>query len=408
MILLVSYNQLMKKIFPYSINPPVRYLIYLCTSLLIFGLFFLTNFLQKQSLSYVEKNNLIFAKVYGETAPGKIYTSGLAPNSYWNHSLNPGQQVLPQAIILNKDGQIIRTKEIENSAFIMNLLPYKNGFVFARGLLNSEGATGKRPEGEPWIITDKDFNEIDSITAIGPENTDGHEFLELKNGNVMIISYAHNSDKDIISCVLQEINPKKELVWEWDGSDYIARDEVYEELLGSNTGDYIHCNSVFEMKNGNLIVSNRNTSNIVQIDKKTKEIVWRLGGRESDFTFIDDPLSGFYAQHHAQILENGNILLYDNGNLHSPHQTRVIEYSLDKNKKEATLVWSYSNPQKISRGTGSVQRLPNGHTFIGWGAGTAENETPLRITELDENNNVVLEVFFLFRQSLYRAYKIDD
>ena len=77
------------------------------------------------------------------------------------------------------------------------------------------------------------------------------------------------------------------------------------------------------------------------------DVVWKLGGRDSDFTFPAAGDTGPCAQHTARMLPDGNVLMYDNGSwthvrpalcvdqtdpLGPPVeriQTRVIEYALD-------------------------------------------------------------------------------
>jgi len=132
-----------------------------------------------------------------------------------------------------------------------------------------------------------------------------------------------------------------------------------------------------------------------------------LGGKDSDFIFYNDPLLGFNHQHSVTQLPNGNILLYDNGNLHNPPQTRVVEYKLDEKTMTATLVWSYGIPGRFTYAAGSVQRLPNGHTLIGWGIEDIMDNNKPRITELDENGGVVMNIYFPDNVGFYSAYKIE-
>ena len=43
------------------------------------------------------------------------------------------------------------------------------------------------------------------------------------------------------------------------------------------------------------------------------QVIWKLGGRDSDFSFVDDPFGGPCAQHTAAVLPNGHVLLFDDG-----------------------------------------------------------------------------------------------
>jgi hypothetical protein len=58
-------------------------------------------------------------------------------------------------------------------------------------------------------------------------------------------------------------------------------------------------NSVLELPNGDILASYRPTSTVIRIDRKTGEIVWKLG---------PPTLAG---QHAPTPLENGNILIFE-------------------------------------------------------------------------------------------------
>ena len=91
-------------------------------------------------------------------------------------------------------------------------------------------------------------------------------------------------------------------------------------------------------------------------------------------------------------LENGNILIFDNGNEHIPPSSRVVEYQLDEENMIATFVWDFFNPYGfISTSMGSVQRLPNQNTLINWGN---VNQHGASIMEVDSSNNILLELKF--------------
>ena len=50
-----------------------------------------------------------------------------------------------------------------------------------------------------------------------------------------------------------------------------------------NDWDYVHLNSIGVDPDGNLLVSSRNTHTIYKIDRSSGQIIWRLGGKHSDF-----------------------------------------------------------------------------------------------------------------------------
>ncbi len=69
-------------------------------------------------------------------------------------------------------------------------------------------------------------------------------------------------------------------------------------------------------------------------------------------------LSGFSHQHDIRRIPNGNITLFDNGNLHDPHYSRAVEYQLDEVNKIATSVWEYkNNPETYSFAMGKNTKI---------------------------------------------------
>lgn len=87
------------------------------------------------------------------------------------------------------------------------------------------------------------------------------------------------------------------------------------ELL---TQRYSHMNSVDKFPNGDYLVSIRYTSAIYRISKQGK-VVWRLGGRKSDF--LQD--FNFTGQHDARVVsENSTITvlsIFDNASTNDDH-----------------------------------------------------------------------------------------
>lgn len=348
----------------------------------------------------------VTAKVFGEVAEGKIYMTNLSLYNYMVHMRKADQEYSPFLQILTKDGKTIKQVPTEDP-YAMNFFPHNGGYVYAQGVLNNGSVkTGHITLGEKWIVTDKDFNTIDTIKSVGEVNTDGHEILFLENGNYLLMIY-DQKENGHIATVLQEITPDRKVVWEWDSLDHVDADEAYSELNASEPNDVSHGNSMFVDKDGNLIVSFRNTSQILKINKTTGAIMWKFGGKENEFTYINDPLNGVSGQHYAKRLSNGNLMIFDNGNMHTPTQSRVVEYKIDEVNKTAELVWSYQIPNFFAFATGSVQRLSNGNTFIGWGIPANPNET-LRASEVTPDGKTVLELHMPVGAGGYRVYKIEE
>jgi hypothetical protein len=130
---------------------------------------------------------------------------------------------------------------------------------------------------------------------------------------------------------------------------------------GSPVFDYFHTNTVSilpetalgradsRFRAGNLLVCFRNANQIAVLDRQTKAIQWAWG--EGVLEWPHDPT----------MLENGNILIYDNGV--ERKYTRILEL----NPLTETIEWTYGeapDQRFFSRSRGSCQRLSNGNTLI--------------------------------------------
>lgn len=152
---------------------------------------------------------------------------------------------------------------------------------------------------------------------------------------------------------LVEMTWDGEVRWRWSpaeelGPEALPLDPAY------GRAHWAVCNSVRELANGDLIVGYRSASTVLILDRETREVRWRLG---------PDVLA---QQHDPHELDNGNILIFDNGSFRTgvswPY-SRVIE--VDRASKQ--IEWEYvDNPPQCfySPYMGSAQRLPNGNTLI--------------------------------------------
>jgi len=125
--------------------------------------------------------------------------------------------------------------------------------------------------------------------------------------------------------------------------------------------DYFHLNTITilpetplgrrdpRFRDGNILICFRNVNQIAVLDRETWEILWVWGEGQLEWP------------HHPTMVENGNILVFDNGVLRG--YSRVLEV----NPVAGTVDWEYVADPPESFYTyekGSVQRLPNGNTLI--------------------------------------------
>jgi len=202
------------------------------------------------------------------------------------------------------------------------------------------------------------------------DSLQNHSVWRMRNGNT-IYPVSLPVDKDIAAEVrggypgsedrgmiwtdgFHEVTPSGELVWEWNASHHL---DVKRHVLCPvcPRGDWTHMNSIQELSNGDILTSMRNISTICIVDKATGRIKWDWGPGEISH------------QHAPMQLDNGNILLFDNGAHRqdglSISYSRVIEVNPETNKIE----WEYKAdpPQSFySSLISNAQRLANGNTLI--------------------------------------------
>ena len=262
-----------------------------------------------------------------------------------------------------------------------------------------------------YYAEDSQFNIVDSFYCGNGYTTDNHDLIVMNNGHAIVMSYDRQiidmsqivpggqPNATVIGMIIQEIDENKNVVFQWRSWDHFEITDAIGINLTTSTVDYCHGNAMELDNDGNIMVSSRHFNEITKISRTTGEMVWRLGGNNNEFTFINDS-SFFSYQHDIRRIKNGNITLYDNGNRRDSLYSRAVEYSLDEVNKTATLVWQYRNsPDIFGPNRGSVQRLKTGNTLICWGG------TNPTLTEVTPSGEIALEMSFPFRTYSYRVFK---
>lgn len=269
-------------------------------------------------------------------------------------------------------------------------------------------------DSKKYYAMDTLMNVVDSFWVQNGFTTDEHDIKFMNNGNVLLIGldiktvdmskYVNGGSRSarVVANVIQEITPQKNVVFEWKSDEHYKYTDAADRVnLLDLSFVHSHINSIDIDVDENLIVSARNLNEITKIDRKTGNIIWRFGGKNNQFKFVNDTLK-FSAQHSAVKLKNGNMLLYDNGLELVPQNARAVEYMLDEENKTATVVWLYKNqPSIISNFWGNAQRLANGNTFIAWGF------NKIAATEVNSNNEIVFQMEFPADVYSYRLFKFD-
>lgn len=257
------------------------------------------------------------------------------------------------------------------------------------------------------VAFDRAYRQVATVKAANGYSADLHDFVITPQGTALLFAYnpVHMDlssvggphDGVILDGVLQEVDIRTGLVvFEWHSVGHVDLHDSYEKPSGG-VFDYFHINSVQLDSDGNLLVSARNTWTVYKINHRTGQIMWRLGGKRSNFKMGSG--TRFAYQHDARRQPDGTITLFDNGATPQVHpQSRAIALKLDMNTRRAGLVGQWTHPTKLVAGSqGSVQSFQNGDRFVGWGAEP-------NLTEFNPRGQVLFDATIAGSVSSYRAF----
>jgi outer membrane protein assembly factor BamB len=261
-------------------------------------------------------------------------------------------------------------------------------------------------------ILDESYHVVATVRAGDGLNADAHEFLLTPRGTALITIY------DVVSRDLSSVGGRRrgkvvegsvqevdvatgKVVFAWHSLDDVGLTESYAPLPKSKTApwDYIHINAVKIDTDGNLLVSGRHTSAVYKLDRHTGRLIWKLGGKKSNFRLGTG--ARFWFQHDTIASGANTLRIFDNEVNPKPvlPYSRVIWLKLDAAAKTATLIRALRHPDGVSAvSQGNAQRLENGDTFVGWGQ-------PGRFSEFDAKGRLIFDATVPKGYDTYRAYR---
>jgi uncharacterized protein (UPF0248 family) len=267
-------------------------------------------------------------------------------------------------------------------------LPYPpglSGYLTERGTLFYNGRTSEENLLNPFpfkggVVLEADWNG--KVLWEVRHRDHHHHGILLRNGNVLLHcmgevpdeiarrviggmtensmlsgQYAPRPEAEagkMYSDYLAELTPAGQTVWEWRTWEHLdpVADGIAEVQAPRTL--WAQGNSVQELPDGDILASYRPTSTVIRISRKTGKIVWKLG---------PPTVAG---QHAPNVLENGNILIFDNG-VHRLDDSVPYSRAIEINPATNEIVWKYQDKPSwnfFSPRMGNAQRLPNGNTLI--------------------------------------------
>jgi hypothetical protein len=260
------------------------------------------------------------------------------------------------------------------------------------------------------VVFDGSYQEITRLSAANGYRADHHDFLIISDDTAMFTIYSPVSmdlfsvggprNGEVAEGIVQAVDMGTgEMLFEWRSLDHVDLDESYyrPSKYQRKAFDYFHINSIDVDHDSNLLVSARNTSTVYKIDTTTGEVIWRLGGKKSDFEMGEG--TRFANQHDARRLSDGTMSIFDNGGWSKAEQSRGLVLELDEDEMTVSVVREYPHPYGQHADTqGNMQTLPKGNVFIGWGS------EPL-FSEISNNGELLFNARFPPEVESYRAFR---
>ena len=147
------------------------------------------------------------------------------------------------------------------------------------------------------VIANSAYQDIAVVRAGNGYQPDLHEFQITPQGTALITVYdaidcnlssvGGPRDGAVADTLVQEIDLKTGLVmYEWHSLDHVPLQNSYSSAAPTSRSepfDYFHINSIDVEQDGDLLVDSRNTWAAYDVDAKTGQVRWELGGKHSSF-----------------------------------------------------------------------------------------------------------------------------
>ncbi len=365
----------------------------------------------------------------GPINPGRITQVSAPPNSVKHFHSRPDLQPAAVKVIQNKSpnlGDLFVAPQFGPYQDGPELLDQTGSLIWFDPLPKGVLATDFRVQrylGQPvltwWegalnngsgrgmdIILNANYQTVAVVRAgNGLQGSDLHEFLLTPQGDAWIVAVSPlhwpGVKKPLMDAVVQEIDIKTGLVlFEWHAVDHVPLSESYfHPNSGGHVFDPFHINSVAIDRDGNPIVSLRNTWAAYKINTQTGAVIWTLGSSRSSFKMGSGTRTAF--QHDVEVQPDGTLTMFDDGagppREHA--QSRAIRIALNFKKMTVSLVAQDNHsPSLSSNYEGNAQTLQGGELFVGWG------QQPY-LSEFNSSGRLDFDARFIAPTNSYRAYR---
>ena len=164
--------------------------------------------------------------------------------------------------------------------------------------------------------------------------------------------------------------PSGRLLWEWRSLDHVGVTETDEPTRSARRSTTSTSTGSRSTTTATSLVSARNTSAAVQDRAADGKVLWRLGGKRSDFSMGKGTQFGFQ---HDRAPARGRpddqpVRQRAASRSRVRPESRAIVLAVDQRRRQVTLKREIRHRRPLfAFATGSNQLLPNGNRLVTWG-----------------------------------------
>jgi hypothetical protein len=207
-----------------------------------------------------------------------------------------------------------------------------------------------------------------------------HDFRKLKDGSYLTTSYQYINQPNYYNPDLQsrvryntliQYDDRGRVIWSWNEKDHVDKSALYKRTdVNATEVEGTHLNGFdIDEKENTVVMSFRNNSSIIKIDKYSGKIIYNLAeyGAESGTA-----KPWFARQHGPVFLPNHRLLIYNNNVFDTTKGVsfpKVMIITEPKDRMPPEIVWEYECssdhfPKGITGKEGYAIPLSNGNIFV--------------------------------------------
>jgi hypothetical protein len=309
--------------------------------------------------------------------------------------------------VIDNTGRVVWYHRFPDGAGL-NFQPQPTGRYMAFPPMAGPAEFGKWQELDPLGNLTRAFGCADGLP------TRFHDLIALPDGSYWLMCdetremdlTAHGgvADAQVTGTQVQHVSGSGDVLFQWSPFDHFDITDLDPASRTGSMVNWTHGNAIDLDDEGNLLISFRSLDEIAKIETSTGGVLWRLGGRRNQFSFLNTSSPAFIRQHGLRVTGRSQLMLLDN--LGEPAGSRVERYEVEAGATgdqghTARLISTYvPDSRVVAQLGGTTQPLPGGRTLVAYGSGG-------RVEEYDAAGQVVWRIEgnpgYIFRAQRIRS-----